>query len=211
MTMQSATHPDEERLAAFAGADLEATGDRALREHLDACPSCSAVVDELTQLRVALAELPDVAPSRRLQLPSAEAHPRSRPMSDALAALVRRGFAPALAAGASLALVGMIGTAGTAGVLEGLGGGADGAPAALERDTEPDGFDGGHELAPDDAAQPGTVAGEADGDEEDFSTSRTLATDEFPQRSPWPMVLFTGVALMIAAFLLRWILQPRAG
>ncbi len=31
------------------------------------------------------------------------------------------------------------------------------------------------------------------------------------ERSPWPMVLFTGVALMIGALLLRWILVPRAG
>jgi len=31
------------------------------------------------------------------------------------------------------------------------------------------------------------------------------------ERSPWPMVLFTGVALMVGAALLRWILVPRAG
>jgi hypothetical protein len=30
------------------------------------------------------------------------------------------------------------------------------------------------------------------------------------ERSPWPMVLFAGVALIVAALLLRWILQPRA-
>jgi len=30
------------------------------------------------------------------------------------------------------------------------------------------------------------------------------------ERSPWPMVLFTGVALMVVAVLLRWILAPRA-
>ena len=31
------------------------------------------------------------------------------------------------------------------------------------------------------------------------------------ERSPWPMVLFAGVALMVGALLLRWILVPRAG
>ena len=38
------------------------------------------------------------------------------------------------------------------------------------------------------------------------STRRSTA-----ERSPWPMVLFAGVALIIAALLLRWILAPRAG
>jgi hypothetical protein len=31
------------------------------------------------------------------------------------------------------------------------------------------------------------------------------------ERSIWPMLLFAGVAIMIAAALLRWILAPRAG
>ena len=31
-----------------------------------------------------------------------------------------------------------------------------------------------------------------------------------PTRSPWPMVLFAGVALIIAALLMRWILAPRS-
>jgi cobalamin biosynthesis Mg chelatase CobN len=30
-------------------------------------------------------------------------------------------------------------------------------------------------------------------------------------RSPWPMVLFVGVAVMVGAAGLRWILVPRAG
>lgn len=37
-------------------------------------------------------------------------------------------------------------------------------------------------------------------------------SSELPaERSPWPMVLFAGVALMVGAALLRWILVPRAG
>jgi hypothetical protein len=46
------------------------------------------------------------------------------------------------------------------------------------------------------------------GFEDPDQTSRETLTVE---RSPWPMVLFTGVALMIGALLLRWILVPRAG
>jgi hypothetical protein len=34
------------------------------------------------------------------------------------------------------------------------------------------------------------------------------ATDDRPL---WPMLIFAGVAIMIAAALLRWILAPRAG
>ena len=46
------------------------------------------------------------------------------------------------------------------------------------------------------------------GFEDSDQPSRETLTVE---RSPWPMVLFTGVALMIGALLLRWILVPRAG
>jgi hypothetical protein len=31
------------------------------------------------------------------------------------------------------------------------------------------------------------------------------------EQSPWPVVLVSGVALMIAALLLRWMVSPRAG
>ena len=45
------------------------------------------------------------------------------------------------------------------------------------------------------------VSGGAD---QDLTASTT------PERSPWPMVLFAGVALVIGALLMRWILVPRA-
>ena len=35
-------------------------------------------------------------------------------------------------------------------------------------------------------------------------------TDLAADRSPWPMVLFAGVALIVAALLVRWILAPRS-
>jgi hypothetical protein len=44
------------------------------------------------------------------------------------------------------------------------------------------------------------------------SDGSSRLTSELPaERSPWPMVLFAGVALMVGAALLRWILAPRPG
>ena len=53
-----------------------------------------------------------------------------------------------------------------------------------------------------------SAPGETADDVDDGATALAPAPAE---RSPWPMVLFTGVALMVAAALLRWILAPRAG
>jgi hypothetical protein len=49
------------------------------------------------------------------------------------------------------------------------------------------------------------TAGAGDGEQQD------LARELPAERSPWPMLLFTGVAVMIVAGLLRWVLVPRAG
>jgi hypothetical protein len=46
---------------------------------------------------------------------------------------------------------------------------------------------------------------------EDGSEAAGQARGLPAERSPWPMVLFTGLALVIGALLLRWILVPRAG
>jgi hypothetical protein len=51
-------------------------------------------------------------------------------------------------------------------------------------------------------------APEQTNDDRELDTAPTTLNAE---RSPWPMVLFAGVALMIAALVLRWILVPRAG
>jgi hypothetical protein len=56
----------------------------------------------------------------------------------------------------------------------------------------------------------GSVASE-ESQPEDAERSETMHRDLPAERSPWPMVLFTGVALMIGAALLRWIVVPRAG
>jgi hypothetical protein len=211
-------HPDEERLSALASRDDDATADVALASHVDSCARCTDLVTELGALRVSLAELPDLRPHRPLQLvpPVADA-----PASDGVAGWVRRFFTPALAAGAALALVGVVGTASPAldGMASGqqdevstdVGSNLEGAASGGEADgADRDG------MAP--AASNGTLAAEGEGGavaEEsqagDFQRFDATDRDLPAERSPWPMVLFTGVALMIGAALLRWILVPRAG
>ena len=243
--MLNAPHPDDERLSALAFTDHDAIADAALTSHVATCTRCTDLVNELGALRASLAELPDLQPSRPLRLlpPGADA-----PVATgAGTAWVRRLFAPALTAGAALAMVGLIGTATP--VLNGAAGGAatgmfenagepqqgggdatyealsstgdDGAPA------EAPGAELGRDLssaaarAPEDAAaseaplQPDAIT-----DEDQARASRQptasggdgrLASELPAERSPWPMVLFAGVALMVGAAVLRWIMAPRAG
>ena len=143
----------------------------------------------------------------------------------------RRFFAPMLTAGAALALVGVVGT--TVPLLGGAQSGA--APAALEqaetdgttnRDNpnpaggaaaseEPGTLDYGSEAAPSDA-ELGPALEPLHSDAEAPVAADNSGSDLEPigltdERPIWPMLLFAGVALMIAAALLRWILAPRAG
>ncbi len=222
--MLNSTHPDDERLSALASGDDDATTDAALSSHITTCDRCTELVNDLGALRLSLAALPDLEPSRPLRL----LPPVDGPAADAgIGAWARRLFAPALTAGAALAMVGLIGTASPA--LQGMAsGGGDSAEAAGEGgdySTESE-FDAAASEAP--AAAPDEVAasaamqefGETDGRTaaEEASAAPLVAEDdasratELPgERSPWPMVLFSGVALMIGAALLRWILVPRAG
>lgn len=201
-------HPDDETLAAIAAGEADATG---VAAHLDACATCSTLVADLRAIRTSLAELPDLVPSRPLRyLPDA-------PSSDRPAGWARRIFGPIMAGGAALALVGMIGT--TAPALSGLAGQAASAPLGDSATDQEVVASSDAEMAPgmggvtneygEDrevaTAQPGSLdsAGERPTDDREALTAPA-------ERSPWPMVLFTGVALMIAAALLRWILAPRA-
>ena len=132
----------------------------------------------------------------------------------------RRLFAPALTAGAALVMVGVVGTAMPSFDGQAASGGAASAPsertAALDADASAvpeiaapfatedaaDGAAGGEDAT--------TLGVDDESVEEDFA--RESAEDAlFVERSPWPMVLFAGIALMIGAALLRWILVPRAG
>ena len=224
--MLNSNHPDDERLSALASRDTDATADTSLTAHLSTCDRCTDLVNELGVLRASLADLPDLQPSRPLRLlPAADEAPAG---ADRIGSWARRFFGPVLTAGAALAMVGLVGTAAPA--LDGMasGGQAGAAPSTLaleapeaessvavedssERAAAAEG--GGFAASSDaaaasDAADGGTMStfGGADQDED-----REALTQLPIERSPWPMVLFTGVALMVAAGLLRWILVPRAG
>jgi hypothetical protein len=222
-------HPHDERLAAYADADIDARADASLVAHTSTCLRCTGVLDELGALRSALAELPDIAPSRPLRLlpPVADA-----PAAAGAGGWMRRLFAPVMTAGAALAIVGLVGTA--LPLTQGQAGGAAlfsniseelasdaGAPAAGEELTpssqrvtnlpgaaaasdDQSGVPDGAEVSPFEAANgqdPADGAGEPD-------VARATASEERPI---WPMLLFAGVAILIGAPLLRWILVPRAG
>jgi len=247
-------HPDDERLSALASRDTDATADATLTAHVSSCHRCTELVTELGALRAALSDLPDLTPSRPLQLlPPVEAEPAGA--ADRLGGWARRFFAPVLASGAALALVGTIGTAAPALVPGGQAGAAPSerinvleAPAAESAPSDAAGGPAGAAASnvPDEAAASAAPAAAAPGDAASHETreAEDLASQLFSdsgveaeeaeasgdgsiaglddadqiardaltvERSPWPMVLFSGVALMIAALLLRWILVPRAG
>jgi hypothetical protein len=150
MTMQHPTHPDDERLAALAGGDADATADAGLRAHVAACDRCGPMVAELGQLRTALAELPDLVPSRRIQLvPPAPVEAEER-----TGGWLRRLAAPMVATGMGLVLVGAIGTSGVFSSFGGLGGALSAAApsaassAAEDRDSkQTDAAGQGYELS----------------------------------------------------------------
>lgn len=231
--MLNANHPDDERLSAAAAGDEDVARDPSLATHLADCARCTATVEDLRVLRTSLATLPDLAPPRPLRLlpPMPDA-----PAEGAAAGWIRRIFAPAMTAGAALALVGMIGTA-APGIGQSAGGRDDAREAAEMPGIETLQTDATDHAFGDGAAAPGAEtgsgretlasaqplgAGGADAGEdasagdgggtlsEDDSVT-SAETDPVAARSPWPMVLFTGVTILLATALLRWILVPRAG
>lgn len=224
-------HPDDERLSALASGDTDATDDASLTGHVSSCIRCTDLVNELGALRASLAELPDVPPSRPLRLLPPVETEASR--IDRAGGWARRFFAPVLTAGAALALVGLVGTTTPAFRTQEIvqdvgselsaqasmaveapaaeGGAGAGAPAAsAEEATDGEALSAGDASSPTESNVERTLSapGETADDVDDGATALAPAPAE---RSPWPMVLFTGVALMVAAALLRWILAPRAG
>jgi hypothetical protein len=234
MTMQHPTHPDDERLAALAGDDPEVTSDAALRAHVESCDRCADMLRELGSLRAALSELPDLVPSRPLQL----LPPVAEPKAAAGGGWLRRLAGPAMAAGFVLVLVGAIGSsgfnlemAGGAGQIfqnvgENLAAGPEGAPGASASDAEhptpPRSLEGGGttsqagpsgDAAPSSDAlrsaaptQPDVAPQPAD---EGGSTSGLFESTD--PRLPWLLVLAFGVGLLFAGVYLRFARQPRAG
>ena len=212
-------HPDDELLAALASDDADGPIDASVTSHVAACAHCAALVDELGALRASLATLPDLQPPRPLRLLPDVPQPSGL---DRAGGWARRLFGPVLATGATLAMVGLVGTAAPS--LSGMGaGGADDGGQAAEI-TRASGAQPDSGAAP--SSEEGALGAAGQGGESDPNTQaresvdllaqspHPVPADDFdagPERSPWPMLLFTGVALVIAAAMLRWILVPRAG
>jgi hypothetical protein len=239
MTMEPNHHPDDERLAAFAGGEPDVE----LRLHLRGCARCSSIVDELAMLRTALAELPDLAPSRPLQLIPRVPAPQPSAV-ERLAGWTRRAFMPLLAAGFGLAIVGSVGTVGSTFSMGSAGAsfapasrdlsatstpaeGGGAAAASASANTDSAGAAPGSSKAASPApgfvaqsASAGATASPAASSAVAESASASPAAERvnaFEQSTPstprslWPMVLFAGLALIVGTLLLRWIVQPRAG
>ena len=228
MTMQNAPHPDDERLAAFAGGDSDALADSSLVAHLSACDRCRPIVDELSLLRDALAELPDLAPSRPLRLipPVWDAAlPASGPRS-----WLRRMTAPAMAAGAGLVLIGAVGFGASAAVNlmpKAASGGAPAEAGASARDFGPVPGAASASSAPADTT--GSAAYGSSSAPRSLSSTQLpsqppssppsagdagrteLVTDNgSPPDQPWLTLLIAGVALFAVSTVLRFSLA-RAG
>jgi hypothetical protein len=220
MTMHTASHPDDERLAAYAGGDADALSDRELVAHLSACDRCRPLVDELTLLRSALAALPDLAPSRPLRL--IPPVPAPAPRAGALGWL-RRLTAPSMAAGAALVLVGAIGIGSSGVILFGqaasapgidaaaserqLVPAAGGAPSLAPGDTTGSAQDGSSEPRSFISSSPPAAAASSD---DSGRTSEAEAADQSSSEQPWLTMLIAGVAIFGTSTILRFAL-PRAG
>ena len=224
-------HPDDERLAAYAGADADALADGALAAHLTACDRCRPIVDELSLIRGVLADLPDLAPSRPLRLiPPAPAAPVS-------GSWLRRLTAPAMAAGAGLVLVGAIGVGATGAIgsffsqagqifanvgdnLQGAGAPEVDATASERQGVPVPGFVS-PSLTPEDttgsngqrstpprtstSSPPSTPrASSDDGKVEE------LNAEPSPEQ-PWLTLLIAGAGLFVISAALRFSISPRAG
>jgi hypothetical protein len=238
MTMQDQIHPEDERLSALAGGDPEAAGDAALRAHVEGCQRCASLVRDLGELRVALAQLPDLPPSRPLQLIPPVPEPVA---TGAGGGWLRRLAAPAMAAGLVLAVIGGAGF----GVVSLSGLGAAGAAPAYREDTAGDAADvpealasAEPELDPNDRGsgrplvQPGSLshgpsargsaaATPADspvverhggGQGADEAGDQLAATGvDFNEPGPWLAILAAGVALLLLGLMMRAAISPRAG
>jgi hypothetical protein len=233
MTMQNDSHPDDERLAAHAGGDRDAIADPSLSAHIAACDRCGPMVEELAGLRIALAELPDLAPSRPLRL----IPPVPAPAATS-AGWLRRLTAPAMAAGAALVLVGAVGIGATGAI-----GGFFGQAASAMFQNVGDNLQGGgapesEATASDNAYVPGaynssTPPGEtkgvtdSGGGSEPPSTRSSAETSPTPApaelggtdrlntsssaEQPWLTLLIAGVALFGTSAVVRFSIAPRAG
>lgn len=202
MTMLHPVHPDDERLAALAGDDPEATGDGRLAEHLAGCARCSGLVDEIRALRAVLADLPDLRPSRPIQL--LPPIPAPGTTDGGAFGWLRRLAAPAMVAGAGLALVGAVGFGGT--LLGGMASSAGAAPETL--DGRGDAQFESTSQAPATAEDPAAPSDEL---QRHGGEDGALVAIDLNRPGTWAVILLAGVALLVAGLVLRFTIIPRAG
>lgn len=239
--MTTPSHPSDERLSALAGADPDALADRPMRDHVASCTRCRELTEELSVLRSALAELPDLAPPTGFRAwvpqPRAVEAPRHG-FRERFLETLRRATAPAMLAGASLAIVGAVGVSGLLG-----GAGETGtqlaapeAPEAAEfdaaaetagagagggEDTAGDESVGAGEGAAEEAASPELLAQSPAAPEEvareEAAESQTVPleggdelTSSIRDRGPWLIVLTGGALLLVLALVARRLLRPEA-
>jgi len=221
MTMMHAAHPDPERLAALAGDEADARADRGLTEHVATCATCERQVSEMGALRMALAELPDLAPSRPLQL----VPPVAAPTSSGWRIAFRRAFAPMAVAGMVLLLVGGAGATGAlgpanaqrlftfmpaaqsatdAGEPEITSDGGAAPPMVLESPAgrETDGGGGVGVMGPTPAGQEAAVEDDA-GSEGEPTTRGEDLNAETTGTTGWVVLAVVGLGLLLLAFVLR--------
>jgi hypothetical protein len=210
MTMQYPVHPDDERLAALAGNDPEATGDAPLAEHVAGCRRCGGVVDELRTLRASLAELPDLRPGRPIQL--LPPVPAAGAADGGPFGWLRRLAAPAMVTGAGLALVGAVGFGGT--VFGGMAASGGAAPdTMLDGRGDAENYESATQVPaaadPSGAGAPNEGVNEAD--REDGNRDFALPAVDLASPTPWLMLAGTGLALLLLGLVLRHAIRPRAG
>lgn len=224
-------HPDDERLAAYAGGDPDLLGDAALVAHLNTCDRCRELVDQLAMLRGALGELPDVAPHRPLRL----IPPVPAPAGAAAGSWLRRLTAPAMAAGAAMILVGGIGIGATGAiggffgqaamaVFQNVGDNLQGVGAPAAQATAPE---NGYGPGVGEKDSPTPSSGDTRNDSGGLSERPTPrfspaasptssesgedANHEPGDEQPWLTLLIAGTGLFVISSALRFSLGPRAG
>lgn len=194
-------HPSDEILAALAGDDAEARADLELAAHVGSCERCRDLVAEMASLRAALSDLPDIAPSRPLQLVPPVPEPALR---RGWLTTLRGLAAPAMLAGAGLVLVGAVGLGGV--VAGSMAGGA--LQPAMQEDTSDRGAFDGASITPNSFA---TQVPEPSGAGEESGQPPAPSATGTPSAMPWLLVVLAGGGLLIAGLVLRFSINPRAG
>jgi hypothetical protein len=234
MTMQNASHPDDERLAAYASGDRDAVADPSLVAHISGCDRCGPMVDELAGLHTALAELPDLAPSRPLRL----IPPVPAPAATSAGGWLRPLTAPAMALGAGLVLVGAVGVGATGAIgaffgqagsamFQNVGDNLQAGGAAPESEATPSDnsvVPGAYGASP----PPSETKGITDsGRDSEPPSTRTAQTSPTPAagnpgptehltggsspEQPWLTLLIAGAGIFVISTALRFTIVPRAG